>query len=214
MFQAILFDLDGVLIDSIPVMRISFEVAYREIVDATAVDETIAHLFKQYCQYLGHGFRHIMDALNLPHAMYEPYIRQSKALSDQVILYDGIKPLLAELRARGLKLTVATGKDGYRARDLLAKFEINHYFDLVTGCDEIANPKPAPDMLLYQLAVLQIPHHEAIMVGDAPADIQAGKAAGITTVGVLWGYGNAEILAEADTFIQHPAELLTFLDFK
>ncbi len=209
-YKAILFDLDGVLIDSIPVMRISFETAYREVVDSAVDDETISALFEQYCQYLGHGFHHIMNALQLPHEMYAPYVRQSKQLSDSVVLCDGIKQLLPQLRLRGLRLTVATGKDGYRARDLLAKLEIDQYFELVTGSDEIAKPKPAPDMLLYQLDVLKIQPNEAVMVGDAPADIKAGKAAGMTTIGVLWGYGDKETLAGADFFIQHPEELLDF----
>jgi 3-amino-5-hydroxybenzoic acid synthesis related protein len=207
-YKAVLFDLDGVIIDSMPAMRESFKNAYREVVDAAADNESLEPLFQRYCQYLGYGFREIMDRLELPHAMYEPFVRHSAQFKHRVRVNPGMLPLLQDLHTAGFKLTVATGKDGYRARDLLQLLEIAQLIDIVTGSDEVKRGKPAPDMLLMQMETLGVNADETIMVGDSQADIQAGQAAGATTIGVLWGYGTREELSIADHLIDQPAQLL------
>ena len=205
--KAILFDLDGVIIDSMPAMREAFKRAYREVVDSSPDDDSLEPLFKRYCQYLGYAFYEIMDMLELPHSMYEPFVRHSAEFKDRVLVNDGIISVLDELHASGIKLTVATGKDGYRARDLLDLLDITKYIDIVTGSDEVSRGKPAPDMLIAQMNTLNVIASEAVMVGDSPADITAGKAAGVTTVGVSWGYGSREELSDADILIDHPSQL-------
>ena len=210
-YKAILFDLDGVIIDSMPAMRDAFKLAYREVVDADVGDELLEPLFLHYCYYLGYAFREIMDALELPYTMYEPFVRHSAEFKDRVRINDGIIPMLQNLHQSGIKLTVATGKDGYRARDLLNILDIAQYIDIVTGSDEVQHAKPAPDMLLFQMNALGVTANEAIMVGDSHADIEAGKGAGVTTVGVSWGYGSREDLSMADFIIDHPSQLLELI---
>ena len=210
-YKAILFDLDGVIIDSMPAMRDAFKTAYREVVDATPNDEALEPLFQRYCQYLGYAFREIMDELGLPHSMYEPFVRHSAEFKDRVRIDDGIIQVLQDLHHDGIKVTVATGKDGYRARDLLDMLDLSQYVDIVTGSDEVAHPKPAPDMLIFQMNSLGVMPEETMMVGDSHADIQAGKSAGVTTVGVLWGYGTRDDLASADFIVESPAQLLELI---
>lgn len=210
-FKAILFDLDGVIIDSMPAMREAFKRAYREVIDVTADDDSLEPLFKRYCQYLGYAFYEIMDILELPHSMYEPFVRHSAEFKDRVLINEGILQTLQELHASSIKLTVATGKDGYRARDLLDLLDITKYIDIVTGSDEVTRGKPAPDMLISQMNTLGVTADETIMVGDSPADITAGKAAGVTTVGVSWGYGSREDLSSANVIIDHPSQLVELI---
>jgi len=207
-YKAILFDLDGVIIDSMPAMRDAFKTAYRDVVDASPDDEALEPLFQQYCKYLGYAFTEIMDRMSLPHSMYEPFVRHSAEFKHRVRVNEGMPSLLKNLHTEGMKLTVATGKDGYRARDLLDLLDLSQYLDIVTGSDEVKHGKPAPDMLLMQMDALRVLPHEAIIVGDSPADIQAGKAAGVTTVGVLWGYGKEHELSNADHLFEHPSQLL------
>jgi AHBA synthesis associated protein len=207
-YKAILFDLDGVIIDSMPAMRDAFKTAYRDVVDASPDDAALEPLFQQYCRYLGYAFTEIMDFLSLPHEMKEPFVRHSAEFKHRVRINEGMPSVLKGLHAEGMKLTVATGKDGYRARDLLDLLDLSQYIDIVTGSDEVERGKPAPDMLLMQMDTLDVSPNEAIMVGDSPADIQAGKAAGVTTVGVLWGYGKRHELTDADYLFEHPSQLL------
>lgn len=210
-YRAVLFDLDGVIIDSMPAMRDAFKNAYREVVNRAADDELLEPLFMRYCRYLGYAFREIMDILELPHNMYEPFVRHSAEFKHRVRLNTGIVSILEELHTSGIKLTVATGKDGYRARDLLELLNVAQYIDLVTGSDEVKHAKPEPDMLILQMAALGVNPDEAIMIGDSPADIQAGERAGVATVGVLWGYGSHEELIGADYLIDRPAQLLEII---
>ncbi len=194
----IIFDLDGVLIDSMPVIRAAFETAYREMVDPNAEASLIDSLFTEYCKYLGHGFTHIMDHLGLPHSMKEPFVRFSRSSIDKIILYDGVREILEHLKEHEIIMTIATGKDGYRAREILSKLGIEHYFNMITGSDEAPQPKPAPDMLQMQMQAMGIIPKQTIMIGDSPADIQAGISAGTTTIGALWGYGDRNALSNAN----------------
>jgi AHBA synthesis associated protein len=143
--------------------------------------------------------------------MYEPFVRHSAEFKDRVRIDDGIIQVLQDLHHEGIKVTVATGKDGYRARDLLDMLDLAQYVDIVTGSDEVTHPKPAPDMLIFQMNSLGVMPDETMMVGDSHADIQAGKSAGVTTVGVLWGYGTRDDLASADFIVESPAQLMELI---
>ncbi|MET9499908.1 HAD-IA family hydrolase [Streptomyces sp. NPDC006552] len=202
--RAVVFDLDGVLVDSFAVMYEAFAVAYKEVVgDGPAP-------FDEYRLHLGRYFPDIMRIMGLPLEMEEPFVRESYRLASQVPVFDGIVELLLTLRVRGLRLAVATGKSGPRARSLLGTLNLLPFFDHVIGSDEIARPKPAPDIVEHALDLLGFAPDEAIMVGDAPTDIESAHGAGVTSAGALWALSDpAELLAAAPAVVlAHPAELL------
>nr|WP_245588940.1 HAD-IA family hydrolase [Actinoalloteichus caeruleus] len=198
------FDLDGVLVDSTEVMREAFRVAYAE-----AVGEGEAP-FAEYNKHLGRYFPDIMRIMGLPLAMEEPFVRESYRLAHQVPMFEGVPELLAELRARGLRLAVATGKSGPRARSLLDLLGVLPLFDHVIGSDEVANPKPAPDIVELALDRLGVSPDEAVMVGDAVTDLASARGAGVRAVAALWGECEAAALlaARPDVALDSPAELL------
>jgi 3-amino-5-hydroxybenzoic acid synthesis related protein len=201
---AVIFDLDGVLVDSFAVMREAFLTAYAE-----AVGDMPAP-FEEYCKHLGRYFPDIMDLMGLPRAMEEPFMRESRRLAHRVPLYPGIRATLHTLRDRRLRLAVATGKSGPRARSLLGGLGVLTLFDQVTGSDEVNHPKPAPDIVLHTLDVLGMQPDEAIMVGDAAIDLASAQAAGVTAVAALWGQGDEAALLAAgpDSVLREPTELL------
>jgi 3-amino-5-hydroxybenzoic acid synthesis related protein len=204
--RAVIFDLDGVLVDSTEVMREAFTVAYAEVVgDGPAP-------FAEYQRHLGRYFPDIMRTMGLPLAMQEPFVRESYRLAHRVPLFDGVADLLVELRERGLGMAIATGKSGERARSLLAQLGVLHLFDHVIGSDEVANPKPAADIVLRALALLSIPAAYAVMVGDAVNDMTSARAAKVTAIAAMWGESDeAELLAAApDAVLYKPAELLSY----
>ncbi|AUS81192.1 hypothetical protein C1701_25880 [Actinoalloteichus sp. AHMU CJ021] len=202
--RAVVFDLDGVLVDSTEVMREAFRVAYAE-----AVGEGEAP-FAEYNKHLGRYFPDIMRIMGLPLAMEEPFVRESYRLAHQVPMFEGVPELLAELRARGLRLAVATGKSGPRARSLLDLLGVLPLFDHVIGSDEVANPKPAPDIVELALDRLGVSPDEAVMVGDAVTDLASARGAGVRAVAALWGECEAAALlaARPDVALDSPAELL------
>ena len=203
---AMIIDLDGVLVDSTDVMRQAFSLAYAEVVGPGPAP------FAEYNRHLGRYFPDIMRIMGLPLEMEEPFVRESYRMAHLVPLFAGVPELLGVLRDNGLKLAVATGKSGPRARSLLDQLGVLDVFDEVIGSDEVTRPKPAPDIVLRALELLGVGADDAIMVGDAVTDIASARGAGVTAVAALWGEGDEiELLAtRPDEVLREPGELLGF----
>jgi AHBA synthesis associated protein len=203
--RAVVFDLDGVIVDSFAVMSEAFAIAYAEVVgDGPAP-------FEEYRRHLGRYFPDIMRIMNLPLEMQEPFVRESYRLADQVHVFDGIVELLLTLRVRNVRLAVATGKSGPRARSLLDRLGLLPFFAHVIGSDEVARPKPAPDIVRQALDLLDVPPEAAIMVGDAPTDVASARGAGVASAAALWAPPSdvGELLAAGpDVVLRRPADLL------
>ncbi|GAA2694488.1 MULTISPECIES: HAD-IA family hydrolase [Actinosynnema] len=202
--RGVVFDLDGVLVDSFAVMREAFHLAYAEVVGPGEPP------FEEYNRHLGRYFPDIMRIMGLPLEMEGPFVRESYRLAHRVTVFPGVPELLRELRARGYGLTVATGKSGPRARSLLDAVGLLGLFEIVVGSDEVERPKPAPDIVLAGLAALALDPGEALMVGDAVTDLASARAAGVTAVAALWGESEVAALlaAEPDAVLRAPADLL------
>lgn len=204
--RAVVFDLDGVIVDSSAVMRKAFAIAYAEVVgDGPAP-------FEEYSQHMGRYFPDIMRIMGLPLEMEEPFVRESYRLAPQVPVFPGVRELLAGLREHGIKLAVATGKSGERARSLLDQLGILSMFEQVVGSDEVTRPKPAPDIVELALKLLDVLPGQAMMVGDAVIDLFSGRGAGVRTAAALWGTNDKQALLDAgpDLVLYAPDELLAF----
>ncbi|RSN35595.1 phosphoglycolate phosphatase [Amycolatopsis sp. WAC 01416] len=204
MRSVVIFDLDGVLVDSHEVMGRAFAAAYAEVVGTGPAP------FAEYQRYQGLYFPEIMRRMRLPLEMEEPFVRESYRLADQVPVVNGVADLLRTLRTRGFRLAVATGKAGPRARSLLTTLDLIQHFDHVVGSDEVVNAKPAPDIVLRALSLLDAEPDAAIMIGDAPADIRSAQGAGVTSVAATWATVDKDDLMAAgpDLVIHSPGELL------
>lgn len=202
--RAVVFDLDGVIVDSTDVMRQAFSVAYAEVVGPGVPP------FAEYNRHLGRWFPDIMAIMGLPQAMEQPFVRESYRLAHLVPMFPGVPELLTTLRRQGMGMAVATGKSGPRARSLLAQLGVLNLFDHVIGSDEVANPKPAPDMVELALRLLGVDAGDAVMVGDAVTDLASARGAGVTAIAALWGESDeAALLAAApDVVLRSPEELL------
>lgn len=205
--SAVIFDLDGVLVDSIAVMREAFRIAYAEVVGPGPAP------FEEYGRHLGRYFPDIMRIMGLPLEMEEVFVRESYRLADRVRVFDGVREVVQTLRERGIRLAIATGKSGTRARSLLDLLGMLPLFDHVVGSDEVAHPKPAPDIVLHALDLLGARPYEAIMVGDAVTDLESARAAAVSAAAALWGVSDAVALlaARPDVVLREPADLLSLL---
>ncbi|KOY55806.1 phosphoglycolate phosphatase [Streptomyces sp. XY332] len=203
--RGVIFDLDGVIVDSFAVMEEAFAIAYKEVVGEGRAP------FEEYRRHQGRYFPDIMRIMGLPLEMEEPFVRESYRLAHQVPVFEGITELLATLRSRRFKLAVATGKSGPRARSLLEQLGLLHFFDHVIGSDEVAHPKPAPDIVVRALELLELPAEEAIMIGDAPTDIASAHGAGVASAAALWADVDDEdalLGAQPGAVLYRPDELL------
>ncbi|MDG4818354.1 HAD-IA family hydrolase [Micromonospora sp. WMMD956] len=204
--RAVVFDLDGVVVDSSAVMREAFSIAYAEVVgDGPAP-------FEEYNRHMGRYFPDIMRLMGLPLEMEEPFVRESYRMAHLVPLFPGVRETLEELHGRGVRMAIATGKSGPRARSLLDTLGVLGLFDRVLGSDEVARPKPAPDIVVAALGHLDVPPEQAMMVGDAVIDLLSGRDAGVTTVATTWHGGDvAALLAAGPDVVAHaPTDLLAY----
>lgn len=205
--DAVIFDLDGVIVDSFAVMRQAFRIAYDEVVGPGEPP------FEEYCRHLGRYFPDIMRIMGLPLALEKPFVRESYRLADQVTVFPGVRELLDDLNARGTRLAIATGKSGPRARSLLDRLGLLDRFDHVLGSDEVPRAKPAPDIVLRALELLRVPAGRAVMVGDAVTDLASARGANVRAIAALWGESDeAPLLAERpDAVLRDPQDLLAVL---
>jgi len=98
------------------------------------------------------------------------------------VVYDGIPRLLRRLHERGATLAVATNKPGELTRQLLVDLSLAPYFAEVVAPEDVARPKPAPDMLRLLLERTGTDPSEAVMVGDMETDLESARAAGVTSL--------------------------------
>lgn len=124
-----------------------------------------------------------------------------------------LRPVLQDLRARGLRLGVATNDTEAPAQAHLAEAGISDLFDFVAGCDSGHGAKPGPGMLLAFAQALDLAPERVVMVGDSRHDLVAGRAAGMRAVGVLTGIaGPAELSPHADAVLPDIAALGAWID--
>ena len=112
-----------------------------------------------------------------------------------VRLYPGVKETLAKMPAR--MIGTMTTRRREVARLMIRVAGIETYFRAITGGDEVARPKPSPDLPLHAAKALGVPAPECVVVGDSPVDVLAGRAAGMRTVAATYGYGELAALRDA-----------------
>ena len=198
MYDIILFDLDGTLTD--PALGITNAVAYGlkeiwgiEVEDKKTLNKFIGPpLLEAFSQEYGFSTEDSQKTLD----KYREYYR-SRGLFEN-IMYDGVPEMLAQLRARGKKLFVATSKPEEFSIKILKHFGIYDYFDFVAGASFDTSRAKKADVIKYALDQNGIADvSRLIMVGDREHDVLGAKAHGIETIGVLYGYGDREELTSA-----------------
>lgn len=113
--------------------------------------------------------------------------------------YPGVQKWMETLKASGAKIYIVTNKRHSPTQKIAAKFGWDALFDGIWSFDSIDGKKFAkPDLLALLLSRMGVSADDAVMVGDTRGDIDAGKANGMCTIGVTWGYGSKEELAGAD----------------
>ncbi|HXF98399.1 MAG TPA: HAD-IA family hydrolase [Gaiellaceae bacterium] len=210
-FPVVLFDLDGTLIDSGPIILASLQHAVRTVLERDIAYEELAATVG------GQGLVAQMRALDPERVddLVEAYRVHNDPLHETLQAFEGMLAVLPRLRAEGRRLGVVTAKRRRTVRLAFARFpELESQFDAVVTYEDTERHKPDPDPLLAALERLDARPAEAAYVGDSPFDIQAAKAAGAFAVAVGWGgiHSDERLLAEEpDAFVRAPEELLDVL---
>lgn len=192
---AILFDLDGTLIDSIELILASMRHAFSRRGDAPPAD---AEWLTGVGIPLHTMFRRYFSSDDDVEEMIAYYREHQLANHDRLVVpYDDVVDTVQRLHALGHPLAVVTSKTEALARRGLSHVHLLPLFDDVIGCDSCARHKPHPEPVLTALERLGRSGGAAYFVGDSVHDIEAGNAAGVATVAALWGPFTREELAPA-----------------
>ena len=218
---ALLFDLDGTLIDSAPDLATALNRTMEKLGRPTYDEATVRHWVGNGATVLVSralsGSREIapdLDKKLLDEALAIFMGLYRERLCERTVLYPGVRETLERLRTRGLRMAVVTNKPGPFVAPILEKLEAVHFFDLTLGGEDLPHKKPHPLPLLHASQKLGVPVDKALMVGDSRNDILAAKAAGMRSVGVSWGYNYGEDIADCgpDAVIGRFDELLGLLE--
>jgi len=198
---AFLFDLDGTLAETLPDIAASCN-HVRSRHGLPPADLAAVRAF------VGDGARALL-ARALHDALPGAGTRREAMLDDALAMYvdhhhaqctvharlfPGVLPFLERERAAGRRLGVVTNKPERFARPLLAHLGVADLLGAIVGGDTLPQRKPSPEPLRAALRELGIAAASAVMVGDGVQDLRAGKAAGLSTIGCLFGYGDIATL--------------------
>jgi len=206
-YDPVLLDLDGTVIDSVALIRESHRHAVRTVLGQDWEDERlVANVGRPLLEQMA-----VFDP-DRAQELYDVYRRWNHANTSALLLaYDGVEAVLRELRDDGRRLGIVTSKS-HDAVDLAWGVlpTLRDLFDVVIAAEDSDRHKPQPDPLLEALRRLGAGPEGACYVGDAPFDMLAGRAAGVTTIAVTWGFFPPhELLSlEPDLVADTPAHLL------
>jgi phosphoglycolate phosphatase len=206
-FSAYLFDVDGTLVDSAGDICGAIQAVLAATRQNSITDDFLRryigrHLYDLFSDLLPECSREQMEHMLADYRRI--YLARNHGLTRP---YPGIADALAALPG---KKSTATTKGTPTTRAVLELFGLLPFFDHVQGTDGFP-AKPEPNVIFASLQVFGVPAEDCLLVGDSPADMEAGRRAGVKTCAVLWGYGQREELAkwEPDYWIAHPRELLS-----
>ena len=182
----VIFDLDGTLTDSADGIVSSFRHALGEI-GASVPEGDLSR------KLVGPPMHHTLSAMGLGDRADEAiaayradYTPRGWAMNS---LFDGIPDLLADLRAAGVRLAVATSKAEPTARRIIEHFGLDQHFEVIAGASLDGVRASKADVVAHALAQLEPIPARVLMVGDRSHDVEGASAHGIDTVVVEWGYG-------------------------
>src|ERR1019366_93274 len=200
--RAVLFDLDGTLLDSIGLIVDAMHHAFEGFDGTVPADSSWmagigTPLYKQLALYA-------RSAEELDMLRERPRAYQFIHHDDVIREYPGTSAVLENLHARGLVMGIVTSKGDELARRGLELTGLAKFLPGVVSADSVTKHKPEPEPVLLALEQLGVGADEALMMGDSPHDISSGNAAGVRTIGALWGPFTREQIAVA-----HPAYWLS-----
>ena len=199
-YPAILFDLDGTLINSL-----------EDIADA--MNHTLStfdlptHPYESYKHFIGKGLKNLVKSCVPPTVRDNPetidrclqtmvaHYRQN--LTNKTCLYPGIAELLDTLTEKGIKMAILSNKADALTQQICAKLLHQWSFEVIMGATDDFPRKPNPEAALFIAKKMQIAPGNILYIGDSNVDMQTARAAGMFPVGVTWGFRTREELEEA-----------------
>lgn len=211
--KAVIFDLDGTLLDTLEDLKNAVNAA---LVEYGMPERTLDEVRR----FVGNGIRTLMiravpEGESNPHfedafAFFESYYKEH--CKENTAPYEGVLDLMKELAARGILMAIVSNKIDSGVKKLNEE-HFAEYTQAAIGEMQGVERKPAPDMVEKALGILGVLKEDAVYVGDSDVDLATAQNAGLECVSVTWGFRDAKFLKEhgAKILIDHPQELLELL---
>lgn len=211
--KAVLFDLDGTLLDTHALLAVSYDHAVREVLHKEWPEEKLLSMvgrplletmvvFADGDEEVGAEMTRVYRAYN--ESIHDEYVRA----------YDGIPEALAELADRGIAMGLVTSKFHKLAWRGLEVCGISKYLTAMVAPDTFPVSKPDPAPVLHGCELLGLDPSEVVYVGDSPFDVHAGIGAGCRTIACTWGFFTQEQLEpeHPTVYCQSAADLVNVID--
>lgn len=216
-YRAVLFDLDGTLLNTLEDLANSMNA----VLQASGFP---VHEVEEYKYFVGDGMENLVRrALPGPERHREPTVaacldamrrEYNTRQRETTRPYEGVPELLDALVGRGMRMAILSNKPHESTVEVVGDLLSRWAFDAILGAQPGKPRKPDPAVALEIAAFMGVPCHEFLYVGDTNTDMQTANAAGMFAVGALWGFRKAdELLAfGAKALIEKPEDVLQFLD--
>jgi len=212
MFKACIFDLDGTLCDTLESISYCGNSAMQDMGLPKVsledyklfVGDGVDMLMKRMLAYAGDEKATRLDELK---ERYTEYFREG--CMHQVAPFPGIIQTLEKMKKMGASMAVLSNKQDENTKKVVSRVFDKSFFQWVQGQSEEFPRKPDPTAVLFIAEQLGVKPEECLYVGDTSTDIHTGKAAGMYTIGVIWGFRGEDELraAGADEIVCHPSEI-------
>ncbi|PNR95327.1 HAD family phosphatase [Petrotoga sp. 9PWA.NaAc.5.4] len=208
MIKAIIFDMDGVIIDSEP---IHYD-ANKRIFDELGIPITQSI----YVKYIGVSnedmWNEIKNEYDLKQTVQELVDRQNLENLEHIKKYakepiSGVVELLELLKNNSYKVALASSSPEILIKEVLEKFQLSKYFDVVVSAESVSRGKPKPDLFIYTAGLLNVKPRECLVIEDSKNGVKAAKCAGMVCIGFNNPNSMNQDLSKADIIVENMNEI-------
>ncbi len=212
-YKLAIFDMDGTILDTLEDLADSLNhILQAEHYPERTIDEVR--------NFVGNGIRKLIeralpkdatqDEIQRIFELFLPYYQKHSAIKTKP--YDGILPLLKELRVKGIATAVVSNKADVAVQELCQVY-FSDLFDFSIGEKAGNNRKPAPDAVYETLDTLHFSKSEAVYIGDSDVDLATARNSGLDCIAVSWGFRSEDFLKEqgADCIVHAPKQILDIM---
>jgi HAD superfamily hydrolase (TIGR01509 family) len=209
MIQTVIFDMDGVIVDTEPVHRYAYFQHFKEL--------NIEIPEEMYTSLTGlstrNTFQKIKDIYDLKHDVEDLILRKRTLFNDafdnkeDLTLIDGVERLIKDFHQKGMQLIVASSASKVTIERVFSRFNLHQYFSHIVSGEDFPKSKPHPAIFEHAASLSVAPKESCIVIEDSTNGVKAAKAAGIFCIGYNSLHSKNQDLALADIVVNHFDEL-------